>query len=558
MTSGPPEPPLPREGRLLLLVCLLAVGQLLVWTALDRRNPDDHDEGHTGSAAAAVLDVDEVGVLAAVIDHARGDRRYPPLATSAIVATSAVAGPSRAAYRLTNLPFLLALVLGTWWLARQLRGPRLALVAAGVVGGLPALVNGSRKMFLHWHAAALTPLFGGFQGLRLYSHHATSPDVLATVAAVTVLGLARSRTRWRAPFAVLGFLAVGGLALGLIPPAPQWSLPTYLDARGDGLADLAAVARGDVRLDVLVGRLVGEAVWIALLPLNALVLVAGLVLAPATRRREDWLLVVLLGIQVPAVLLSCVNGAFLSDWLFLWPTATVLALAALADRTPPPLARGAAAVLLLHALAVAWGPLLAAPFVPDPIEAPAAWDRPGIRWLGRSDTGRWATTHLVPTRSADPWDRIAAAVPDGEGPVVLDITWRGLLDGSCAVADPESAEAWRWGPPEAQGPVRPPPPRWPFVFAGKAPPRAEGARVAVLRVWLETLAPDGSGGGCAISRRLPAGLLDGAELRARERWPDAAGWERLDDPTGRTPGWTVEWERNLGWTGAALLGQRGG
>ena len=577
-TTGerPPPPPLRHEGRWLALICALALGQLLAWTALDRRNPDDHDEGHTEDTALAVADAAERGLGPALVDFWSLDRRYPPGVTSTLIVTSTLAGPSRAAFRLANLPFLLLLVVGTWWLGRQLRGPRLGLLAAGVVAGLPMLVNGSRKMFVHWHAAALTPLglaaglfalgspralawlgFGGLQGLRLYTHHASSIDALATLAAVVGLGLLRPATRRRAPLALVAFALVGSVALGLVGPPRTWSLPGYLDGRGSALAVLGPLLNGEVDAGTLAARVVGEGIWIALFPLNALVLGAGLLLAPWTRRRPDQLVLLLLLLQVPALLLTCANGAFLNDWAFLLPGAVVLGLAAFIDRAPSSWIRPLAATLLLHAVAVAWGPLIASPFAPDPIARPGAWDLPGLRWLGRSDTGRWSNTHLVPTREPDPWDEVARRLVQRPGLTLADLTYIGVVGPGCRVASPLDPSSWRWELPSQGGWSTQEPPKWPLLFAGAGYPQPPDQGVLLVRLWVDFNSEAGQAS-CDPLRRLPLELLRGAEGVARVRWPGSTRWEGLDDPTGRTPGWTVEWERTQGWTGAALLGQRGG
>jgi 4-amino-4-deoxy-L-arabinose transferase-like glycosyltransferase len=64
-------------------------------------------------------------------------------------------GPSPFLFRLTQLPFLISLVLATYILARSQSGRGAALAAAAFVGTLPLIIEGSRTYHLQFHANAI-------------------------------------------------------------------------------------------------------------------------------------------------------------------------------------------------------------------------------------------------------------------------------------------------------------------------------------------------------------------------------------------------------------------
>ena len=190
------------------LLCAAFVGWLLLWAALDRRPPDDHDDFYTHRsipAAWAAAEAGPVGKVGVYVRHFREGRLHPQLAQTSLVAAMGSFGVSRFVFRAANAPWLFLLLFGTFLLARELTGPRLAFLAVFLVGTLPIVLNYSRKWDIQFHAACLVPFglwlglralqsggrwwagFAVWQGLRFYSH----PILVRIAVTVGLVGLAQ-------------------------------------------------------------------------------------------------------------------------------------------------------------------------------------------------------------------------------------------------------------------------------------------------------------------------------------------------------------------------------
>ena len=199
-----------RGGWLILL--LASTASLLLWAVLDNREPDDHDGYYTGDVLGALTEMPDAPVGQAVSRFARfiwRDSEHPPVASVMTWATLTVGGRSRLAFRLATLPFLLMLVAGTTWAGWELLGRRWGILAGAVVGGLPTVINASRKADYVFHLAGVTALglavaltllvrrpraigtwvlLGVLCGLRLETHALSLPSTVATFGAIARIG----------------------------------------------------------------------------------------------------------------------------------------------------------------------------------------------------------------------------------------------------------------------------------------------------------------------------------------------------------------------------------
>jgi hypothetical protein len=519
----------PKVG--LTAVLIFSSVLFLLFCAVDQRPPDDHDDFYTANSSWALQDFRDAGLVGkpgVLWDHFQRGELHPRLSQTFLVATMGTFGPSRFVYRASNLPFLLLLLVGTYLVARELAGVRLALVAAFVVGNLPMVINYSRKWDIQFHAAALTPLgiwlalaacrsegaratrlwvfFGLWQGLRLYTHPIIVPDVLVTLAVVGLLlkphasatgqPFGRHLRRYLASLAACFAAALyyTGLARGVLGE-PEFSLRRYLSQRGS-YSETGWWIDSDVlaKLNHL-HELLAEVIWLDLMPLASILLLPGLLLLPIVllRRRlwgdqppgTRWLAVLVLLpclAQVPPVALGTSNRAFLNDWLFLVPGLVVLSLLALrraalwfGPREPFWVQVGVAALILVSVLHHAV-PLGARAFGPDPIDDHEAWDNLVLGPFVRSSSGRAYTTHHVPTRYRFAGSALASAVADlAGGPagqearfVLLDLAWDPSIEGrrGCRLGDPGSVRTWSWAPPSYLNVWAREVSPWPFVFEG--------------------------------------------------------------------------------------------
>jgi len=517
----------PRAG--LTAILAFCGVMFLLFCAVDRRPPDDHDDFYTANSIWALQDFEEASIFGkpgVLWDHFRRGELHPRLAQTALVASLGTFGSSRFVYRATNLPFLLLLVLGTYLLGRELASTRLALLAAFVVGNLPMMINYSRKWDIQFHAAALTPLglwlavaafrsegaratrlwilFGLCQGLRLYTHPIIVPDVAVTLVAVGLLskphasatGRSVAPTLKRYGAALLAFAAASLYYTGLARFAlgePEFSLRRYVTQRGSysetgWWLDSDLLAKLNHFHD-----LAAEVLWLHLMPLAWVLLVPGLLLLPVVllRRRlwqdrapgNRWLLVLVLLpclAQLPAIALGTSNRAFLNDWLFLVPGLVILSLVALrrAALWFGPRERGfvslGAGLLVLVSLLHHGIPLGARLAGPDPIDDVTAWDGVVLGPWVRSSSGRAYTTHHVPSRYAFAGPALARTVAELDGVsgearfALLDLAWDPSIEGrrGCKLGDPASADTWSWDPPSYLNVWAREVSPWPFVFEG--------------------------------------------------------------------------------------------
>ena len=518
----------PRRG--LAAVLAFTAFWFLLFCAVDRRLPDDHDDFYTADSTWELADLKEASFFeqpGILFDHFSRGKLHPRLAQVTLVGSLSVFGRSRFVYRATNLPFLLLLVAGTWLLARELAGHRFAFLAAFATANVPMVINYSRKWDIQFHAAALTPLglwlaiaalrseqarsmrlwlaFGAWQGLRLYTHPIVMPDVVVTMGVVAVISIPHAKVSGKsiaktllgvgsaaaACFAVgLYYLGIAGDVIG----EPEYSLRRYLVHRGSYSetgwwfeSDL--LAKADLSYTLL-----AEVVWLHAMPLLFALLVPGLLLLPLVLLRKSlWagtepglrLLMMLLALptmaQIPPILLGTSNRAYLNDWVFLTPAIVILAMmglraaaVSLGDGTARWSRRWAIALLVSGSLyhALPWGAFLV---VGDPIAQPLDYNNLILGPFTRSSSGRHYTTHHVPTRFPFAGTALAKTVaelqPDTTQPArfgLVDLTWDPSAQGSrgCHMGAPEDEAGWSWAPPRKLNVWAREVSPWPFVFEG--------------------------------------------------------------------------------------------
>ena len=509
----------PMELRRLALVLCLGAASFLLFVALDRRDPNDHDSYYADPVIRSLEDASMLGAgagaggdLGPLIsrEFVRGGD-YPPLARISLFAAMRGLGETRAVFRGLNLPFLLVMVLGTWLLGRQLGGARVGLLAALLVIGIPSMLVHSRKFAPPWHAAALTPLAwallflaarergrvgwtaavaGGFvQGARSYVHPIVYPDIALSSALVGLWVLARAfRSRSRAALMSLGrvVLAVGialllsshVLGWELFGPSPDYSFERYRASRAHILAggvDPAAMA-------VAGWAFVSDWFSMHLLPTGfVLAFVGGL--AACWRllrgpRDESWSLglLLLLGLlaQLPLMLLAISRGTFTSDWMLLEPAACVLAAWAVVGGAEA--LRGWrrlwAGLAGSHSLVILFGPILLGLLLPGPFAHPALWFEGPPSLIARSSSGTVWNTHLTPISEPGALRRIVRALGDREASEdvrVVDLTLREVDLGVRCEPRLRANSSWVWGAPRGQDLENRHWSPWPARFEGAAP-----------------------------------------------------------------------------------------
>lgn len=528
-----------------LVIC--TVGPFLVFTLLDTRLPNDHDDYYTApevdAIAAGLHDgLVERTVGAAVRTWGSGQAR--PQGIEMIHAAFVAAfGPSLTVYRLANLPFLLLLVGGMLWVGVQVLGRQGGVLAAFVVATLPVVLNQSRKVETQFHSTAIAVValgvclyllrnprvglkpwlaLGLVQGLRCYTHPIALPDIVAAygaLAGVLLLVLPWDRetlTGWGRGWALA---AVTGLAIGgrFLFGSGAPSLRQYMDSSATWLipGDMAGVVSS---LAYELGRAASFAVFEHLfLPVVLLFFVPALLLAPmavaairstpeglAGDRGRTWLfLVLLIGAQAPIIVQTLWSGAYMLDWIALVPPAVVLGLATLQLATEgrsAVLRTGWIAALVLLGSVTAWLPLAASAGGPDPLVDPAPYEGPirGPFLTGEKFT-RTFIRHYI-SRSEQPTDvlvprMLAAASGDASRSKALLGTWdllsRAPRDAACL--DPEGralAGCCNWDLVRAHETNLKN--QWPFLFGGFAgledweTPEPSQARFHVVRLRVES------------------------------------------------------------------------
>ncbi len=521
---------MPVDRRGLAAVLAFAAVTLLLFCALDRRPPDDHDDFYTGDVTWSLTDLDEAPLFArpgVVLRHFARGELHPQLAQTSLLATLATFGRSRFVFRAANLPFYLLLIVGTWLLARQLASERLAILAAFATANLPMMINYSRKWDIQFHAACLAPLglalgiaalrsegvksrrlwiaFGAWQGLRLYTHPIVVPDIVATAGLLLAASWLQGREAGKPLKPRLVNQALSAVTTGLVGlyylgfagrliGEPGYSMRMYLVHRGSygettwwQQADL--LARGNH-----VYQLLSETVWFHVMPLFTVLLLPGLLLAPWVLLRKRlwqggepgrrWLLAVVAGTavaQLPLAVLGTSNRAFLNDWLFVAPYAIVTSLVCLrvaATRLTDGGGRAARAwgiAIVVAGLAHHAVPLTVRAAGHDPVAEPEAWESRALTPFVRSTSGRHYTTHHVPMRSpiagTELARRAAELGEDRSKPgrfVLVDLTFDPSRAGErgCHLGSPDDPDAWAWRAPSSLNVWAREVSPWPFVFEG--------------------------------------------------------------------------------------------
>ena len=443
-----------RWGELLGLV-LLCCAPLVAFAALDQRVPNDHDHFYTagiGEIAARFQTNDLLGRLGAMTPLAT-QGNHPPVSHLGLLLWLAIFGVSRLAYATANLPFVVALVVGSWGAARRLVPGRAALLLAGAMSWLPFLLCYSRKRDPFFHIAALAPLglwaalvilddaragrtrrgpwlaFVAVGVLRLHTHLVAGLDVAVTAALVAgiSLGVAPAATRRtivrRLAECLAITLATCSWLLGFWDGAdsgPRWSLARYWTWRSDYL--VGEPSRGLAAAGARIGRewlrwhLMPGAVATLFAP--GAVATIGWWRRDPGRRAEQLFLALVLLIQVPVLWWVLVRGASVVDFSAMVLAPALLCGAALWSVLPAGAVR-ASWVLAVIAVSLwaAVAPLAAGAWGPDPIVDRAAYRTGPLAAFAEIDTGRNAARH-IPSTTPDPLtvllDRVHRANPDGE------------------------------------------------------------------------------------------------------------------------------------------------
>jgi hypothetical protein len=419
-----------RESVGLVLVLAFAALQLTLFAVYDRRPANDHDVAFTSIAEDRIeqfADAPWPQRPGIVLDELLApDSLHPRLAQASLVAFAGTFGWSRLTLRLSNLPWLLLLVGGTWALGRQVGGPRLALLAAFLSASTPVLVHMSRKWFIHFHGAALVPAawalglallgggrwwlwagFGGLQAARALSHPIGLPDAALLHLIVGAYALRRGHLR--------GFLlATAVAALGAAPLV----LGEGAGGHGEGTLGIGRYwehAAGFFDPQVLKGwldeysrgRRLGFMLGTHLLqpPLIALLFVPGLLLLPFARMPGRLLGLTLLA-HAPLIVLSTAHRAFPSDWIHVVPLAIVAALAGL-SRLHAAVRWPGAALLVANGASIVGAPL-ALSFAGPPLPAELDWyrERPRLAAFLKSEHGWLYNTHHYLLRDESPGTRL--------------------------------------------------------------------------------------------------------------------------------------------------------
>jgi len=483
-----------REAALLGLVLAVAAGAMLAFGLLDRRDPNDHDGFYSNELIEQVGEYQRAETAAErrtiLKDEALWLGTYPPVGRVAMVWTLGTFGTSRAAFRLSNLPFIVLLAFGTWLLGRELGGPRVGLLAAALVIAVPTMVVHSRKFAPPWFSAALTPLTwallllalrlegrrgwaaavaaGLVQGLRCYTHPIVYPDVGMSSALVVLWaagGWWRDRTRARL-LAIARVGAAGALALllashilgwGPLGLPPEYSFPRYQASRSH-------VLTGGLSASALLGAAsLGVRSWfhMHLMPVGFVLAAVGLVAAlrrsllgaPGHDRAAARMLWLAILAQIPLALMTISRGTFTSDWMQLIPGACVLAAwGVFGPGGPAPRAAkawGGGAVA--HSAGVLVLPLVLSFVGPSPYQEPGWYvEGPGRAFAESSSGGLW-NTHHIPIREPGAFRRLtrllARPAAGGQNPNLADLRLLGA-DTSTPCRPTMGPEArWVWGDP---------------------------------------------------------------------------------------------------------------
>lgn len=592
-------------------ILLWSAAALIVFVLLDGRPPNDHDDHFTKEIIEVALELREAPASALPgrsLNHfLHGGDRYAPLAQVWLLAAMDIFGMNEDVYRLANLPFLLLLILGVALLARELAGPRLALLAAFIVANMPMTLHFSRKWFLHFHAATFGPLLiwlayrclrsssgrsaiGWATGLallgslRLYTHPIGLPETFAVVLGTALLLPLAARGRGRSMFggvatglliAVL-FGATSAWYLGLAPGLlgePPYSFRRYQSVRATlATAEWLAPAPLAGWLSASF-EIVREWTWIHLHPPLAVLLAPGLLgLANLPREadpkaRRVLLLVVLVVAPLPLVVLSVGNGAFTGDWILLAPSGVVLALIGWTRLLSPLGPRGGtlaavgAALLVLVSAASGIAPLVWAATGEDAISRPDLYRGNYRSLFTRSSSGRALNTHLVPAPArAFPMRRVAEEVgtPTPEiGLVDLEWTPASTVFPDCDATPPADPKNWRQLGTSNTRTRGLAPTGWSFLLAGGTQPEfvsvgpdaAETPEWLIFRIWFPRGTVDGA---CEPSRLLPDGLVEAA-VAAAAPLGKLTLVTPLPDPTGRLAGWSMPWSRDGDWAALGAL-----
>ena len=511
-------------------MCGAFAAWLVLWAALDRRPPNDHDDFYTHRSIPAAFEAHEAGPvpsLGVLARHFRDGTLHPQLAQTSLVAALGTFGISRFVLRAANAPWLFLLLFGTFLLARELSGPRLALLAVFIVGTLPIVLNYSRKWDIQFHAACLVPLglwlgiralrathgagrwwlaFGAWQGLRAYSHPILLPDIVVTLGLVGIVQVlpaaltkdlsgAMKRLRpWLGAVAVAALLSIWYTGfLGDWVGEPDFSLRNYVFTRHsytEGAwiksASIAAVLR-------LGADLLRETVWLHLMPGAAFLLLPGLLALPGRILRPprepitwgiEWMLLGTVLAQIPPAGLAASNRAYFNDWLFVFPTVVVLSVTALqhlhgrivSERTRRISAEAWVTAVVLNGLFVAVTPVAASLSGPDPLEHPEHYAGLPMELFTHSTSGRHLVTHHMVSTRRLAHSEVAARAREALGPEesnlsvgLLDLTWDPGRYGAsgCRLGDPAHRKGWYFGRPEEASPGSEPTiSPWPFAFEG--------------------------------------------------------------------------------------------
>jgi hypothetical protein len=618
-----------------VLLCAAFAAWLLAWAALDRRPPDDHDDFYTHLSIPAAFEAEAAplwrmpGILAR---HFTGGTLHPQVAQTTLVATLGTFGVSRFWLRATNAPWLFLLLFGTFLLARQLSGPRLALLAVFLVGTLPIVLNQSRKWDIQFHAACLVPLglwlavralrasdadrpgagrwwlaFGLWQGMRVYSHPILVPDIVVTLGLVGLARVApavlardtaevlRRARPWLGSVALVVAVSLWYTGfLGDLIGEPDFSLRRYAAARhsyteGTWIADASPMAV--VRLGA---DLVRETFWVHLMPGAALLLLPGMLAIPGWLRRPgsdpttlaiQWMLLGTVLAQVPPAGLAASNRAYFNDWLFIFPTAVVLAISALATLREPMGQRSRrictqvwVGAVILNGVWVLAAPVVASLVGPDPLDDPAHYSGLPLDLFTHSTSGRHSVTHHMVVRRRLAHSEVAARARAAVGPELknlsvglLDLTWDPSRFGAsgCRLGDLDRRAAWRFDRPAESSPGSEPTiSPWPFAFEDfRSLELVEGAsdfdpaampRLVLVRLWLDPVHTwDDEANPCVPRERIPDGFIAMARSVALSRLGGSADVRVIDDPTGALVGRTIEWVPDATYLGVGLWIDRG-
>lgn len=592
-----------RGARGLVVALLLGTAQLLGFAAFDGRYPNDHDDFYTAAFAPGVAAARH-GEPAELLRAVAQAPLHPPLAPATLSATLLVLGPSRFAFRAANLPWLLLLITGTWLLARDLIGRSAADLSAFVVATLPLIIQASRKWDTQFHAASLTPFglwlavralrapgggprrlwvgLGAWQALRLCVHPIVVPDVAVTLLAVgialpgTALGagvrVGARLGRWG--LAAATTLLLAGPVLGWWPGVfgrLPWSFASYLAARGSYTRPSWGDDFTASRAANLAASLLGEVVWLHVLPLAALALGVGILGAspallgarPGFEGGRRVLVAGLLGLaiaELPAIAIGTSHKAFLNDWLFVVPGIVVVAAAGILalPRGPRRLASG---LLLIQGLLVLTVPVATSLLAP-PLARPEGWEPLPLRLLARATSGRHHNSHHTLVRTALAPSLLAPRTPH-EGLEIYDLAWNPGEDSApgCTLGRVDSDDAWTWTRPDAAPLEANALSPWPFVFHDRPIPTlalpdlgvpAPPGALRIVRVWVQPserwLADPFP---CSVSERLPEGFVGQARIRVQDRLGAVA--EPLPDPTQWLLSRVVEWDRGRLYTHLAFV-----